>query len=100
MTSQTLATDWVKAPDPVRSTPRRDKKHRSKLRKKVGYTKTLPECCANCQHFEGALSIKACGEYYPPRCLKHLFQVEKTAICDHWELRKNNNEKSAARRVG
>lgn len=68
-----------------------NKKSRANKRKRIGYDSVAPEMCGNCKHFQSGRTINK--NYFPPRCQKHLLQVERHAICNHWEddVSKNNN---------
>lgn len=70
--------------DPTDSmNPGKRKRIKKAKRKVVGYDPTPPMMCSNCRHFKN--DLHAGGEYFPPRCEKYKFQVDKQAVCDHWE---------------
>jgi hypothetical protein len=65
------------------STGRRKRIKRAR-RTVIGYDSAEPEMCCNCLHFKNALYATGTSEYFPPRCEKHLIEIERHAICDTW----------------
>jgi len=64
--------------------PKRGKAFRRNKRISVGYDESEPEMCQNCKYFAASLHSNGTSEYFPPRCIKHEFQVIRFAICDEW----------------
>lgn len=63
------------------------KKIRKARRVVVGYDAAEPEMCCNCAFFKSSLHASETKEYFPPRCERHKFQVERHAICNYWQDR-------------